>query len=118
MTIGRGSAASEPMADLGLFDVDIRGMQHAAEAAGELEWLRLSMDALIANPRGRIGQFVGQGYPFTEDEMVRLFTYAFGLIWPEQSISSRGEEAQLRFVDMTDEQWLAVTQPSDSDELF
>ncbi|WP_420002498.1 hypothetical protein [Arenibacterium sp. LLYu02] len=118
MTIGAGSAASDPFADITLFDPDIRAMQVAAEAAGDLNWLRLSMDALIADPKGRIGRFVEQGYPYSEAEMVTLFTYAYGKIWPEATISAPGEEARLNFVEMSEAAWAAVKNPDDGDDLF
>lgn len=118
MTIGRGSSESDPFTDITFFNNDIYTMKVAAEQAGDLEWLRLSMDALIANPRGRIGQFVEQGYPYSDEEMVTLFTYAYKQIWPERDISERGEEAQLNFVDMSDETWQSIVNPPEDDDLF
>ncbi|NIZ14726.1 hypothetical protein [Phaeobacter sp. HF9A] len=118
LTIGVGSAASDPFADITLFDNDVHSMKMAAERAGDLEWLRLSLDALIANPRGRIGQFVEQGYPYSDDEMVTLLTYAYQKIWPDHKISDPGEEAALEFVEMSDETWQAIKNPPESDDLF
>jgi len=118
LTLGRGSAAPDPFADITLFQNDVQTMKSAAERAGDLEWLRLSMDALIANPDGRIDQFVGQGYPFSDEEMVALLTYAYTTIWPDHEISEPGYEAPLDFVDMTDETWESIRNPSESEDLF
>lgn len=118
LTLGAGAAASDPFADIALFDNDIHTMKTVAEQAGDLEWLRLSMDALIASPKGRIGRFVEQGYPYSEDEMVTLFTYAYQKIWPDHDISAPGEEAALNFVDMSAETWQTIKTPPDSDDLF
>lgn len=109
VTMGRGVNADDPMSDVGNFKGDIRTMQSAAAAEGDLDWLRLSLDALIANPAGRIQDFAGMQYPFTDDELVELFTYAFQRIWPDETISAPGEEAVLEFVDMTDEEWAIMT---------
>ena len=66
------------------------------------------MDALIADPGGRIGQFAGPQYPFNERQMVALFTYAFETIWPDEELSMPGMEAELEFVDMSKEDWHAM----------
>lgn len=118
LTIGVGSAASDPFADITLFDNDVQSVKMAAKRAGDLEWLRLSLDSLITNPRGRIGQFVEQGYPYSDHEMVTLLTYAYQKIWPDQKISEPGEETVLEFVEMSDETWQAIKNPPESDDLF
>lgn len=118
LTLGRGSVEPDPMADLSLFDTDAIAMRDAAETAGDLEWLRLSMDALIANPTGRIDQFVGQGYPYSNADMVALMTHAYKLIWPEHALSDPGDEASFEFVDMTEEAWARIRTPSEEDDVF
>jgi hypothetical protein len=109
LTMGGGINAPDPLADLSNFNADIRSMQREARADGNLDWLRLSMDALIANPRGRIQEFAGQQYPFSDTELVTLFTYAFQRIWPDIALSEPGAEADLEFVQMTNDEWAALT---------
>ncbi|EDZ46254.1 hypothetical protein RBY4I_1466 [Rhodobacterales bacterium Y4I] len=109
LTMGRAVNAPDPMADLSQFDADIRAMHKRARNEGNLDWLRLALDSLIANPRGRIGQFAGQQYPFDEAELQALFRRAYGMIWPDQPLSEPGDEADLEFVDMSAEEWAAVT---------
>ncbi|AHD00356.1 hypothetical protein [Leisingera methylohalidivorans] len=109
LTMGRAVNAPDPMADLAQFDADIRSMHKRAYKEGNLDWLRLALDSLIANPRGRIGQFAGQQYPFDEAELQALFRRAYGMIWPDQPLSEPGDEADLDFVEMSAEDWDAFT---------
>lgn len=109
LTMGRAVNAPDPMADLAQFDADIRAMHKRAYKDGNLDWLRLALDSLIANPRGRIGQFAGQQYPFDEAELQALFRRAYETIWPDQPLSEPGDEADLEFVDMSAEDWAAFT---------
>jgi hypothetical protein len=109
LTMGRGVNGDDPMSDLGNSKGDIRTMQSAAAANGDLDWLRLSMDALIAKPRGRIQAFAGMQYPLTDDELVDLFSYAYGRIWPSEALSEPGNEVELEFVDMSDAEWALMT---------
>lgn len=108
LTMGRAVNAPDPMADLSQFDADIRAMHRRAHKEGNLDWLRLALDALIANPRGRIGEFAGQQYPFSDAELQELFRRAYGMIWPDQPLSDPGDEADLEFVDMSAEDWAAA----------
>lgn len=109
LTMGRAVNTENPMSDLGNFKGDIRNMQLAAEKNGDLGWLYISIDALIANPSGRIQSFASQDFPLTDNELVELFTYAFRRIWPEKLISAKGDEVELEFVDMSDEEWALMT---------
>lgn len=109
LTMGRAVNAPDPMADLAQFDADIRAMHKRAHKDGNLDWLRLALDSLVANPRGRIGQFAGQQYPFDDAELQALFRRAYETIWPDQPLSEPGNEAELEFVDMSAEDWAAFT---------
>ena len=109
LTQGRGVNAPDPMSDLAQFDADIRSMRRRAVRDGNLDWLRLSLDSLIADPDGRISQFAGQQYPFADAELVALFRRAFEMIWPEEPLSEPGDEAELEFAEMSAEEWAAAT---------
>ncbi|MCB4455165.1 hypothetical protein [Leisingera sp. McT4-56] len=109
LTMGRAVNAPDPMADLAQFDADIRAMHRRAHKEGNLDWLRLALDSLIASPGGRISQFAGQQYPFDDAELAALFRRAYGMIWPDQPLSEPGEEADLEFAEMSAEEWAAAT---------
>jgi hypothetical protein len=109
LTMGRGINNPDPLEDFSNFDGDINGMRRDALADGNLDWLRLSLDALIARPGGRIQDFAGQQYPFSDAELVALLSYAFARIWPDVPLSEPGEEADLEFVDMSNEDWALLT---------
>ena len=113
LTSGIGVTEEDPMADLSNFDRDILSMAAEAKRDGNLDWLRLSLDALVANPAGRIKLFADYVYPFSEEELRRLFAYAFLKIWPDEEISVLGSEANLKFVAMTDEEWADIVDPED-----
>lgn len=109
ITNGRAVNMEDPMSDLSNFDADVRSMRRAVRLDNDENWLRLSMDALIANPAGRIEQFSGYQFPFNERELVELFTYAYKMIWPEEEISMPGQELDFEFVDMSKEDWAVYT---------
>ncbi|KUP90606.1 hypothetical protein [Tritonibacter horizontis] len=109
LTTGRAVNAPDPMSDLSNFDADIRTMHKRAYQDGNLDWLRLALDALIADPSGRIEEFAGLQYPFDERDLVAIFRHAHEMIWPDRSLSEPGDEAELEFVDMSPEDWAAVS---------
>ena len=113
LTSGMGVAEDDPMADLAQFDRDIHSMAAQARSEGNLDWLRLSLDALVANPGDRLRLFADFVYPFTEAELRTLFAYAFQQTWPDQELSEPGEEADLDFVGMSDEEWDAIINPEE-----
>ena len=114
MTDGRAVNGDDPVSNWSNFDADIESMRVQALRNGNMDWLRWSMDALIANPDDRIEQFKGFQYPFNKRELVELFTHAFQIIWPEEKISAPGEEVDIDFVDMTKEEWDILRAPGDA----
>jgi hypothetical protein len=109
LTMGRAASAEEPMADLSAFDPEIDEMAELARADGNEDLLRISIDALIARPEGRLRPFAGQVYRFPDREFVQLLTYAYERIWPDMLLSLPGEEMAVEFEPMTDQEWAAYT---------
>jgi hypothetical protein len=110
LMMGRGMSAPDPMADLSKFDADLAEMRRRAEAEGNLEWLRLSIDALAARPEGRVQRFVGV-FPLRDAEVVTLLRHAHARLWPDQAMSAPGTEAPLEFVTMSDAEWDRLRNP-------
>jgi len=105
ITNGVAASAENPMDNLENFDREIEMMKKQAEAAGDEELLKMSLDSLIANPNGRIQKFNGQVFGFREDQMVELLTYVFHYVWLEEELSLPGDGVDLEFVSMSDEEW-------------
>ena len=110
LTNGVAASATDPMGELDAYDREIALMVSLARGAGEEELLRISIDSLLANPRGRIGQFNGQVYGFREDQMEELLAYAFARAWPDAERSPPGEGIDLEFVPMSEEEWRVLQQ--------
>lgn len=108
LTMGRAANTNDPLSDLTQFDPDIRAMQREALLDGNIEWLRLSVESLLANPRNRIGAFVGALYPFDAAELENILRYAHSKIWPDRTVPDLGDEAELEFVEMSQEDWSAI----------
>jgi hypothetical protein len=108
LTMGRAANMSAPLSDLTQFDPDIRAMHRDALLDGNLEWLRLSLESLLANPRGRIGAFTGALYPFDDAELEAIFRHAHAQIWPDRTVPDLGDEADLEFVEMSRDDWAAI----------
>lgn len=98
----------DPLADMETFDQAIDDMANIARAKDDLDLLRISMDALIAAPDDRIDQFEGPLYPYSEAELVSLFTYAYERIWPDEFLSDPGDELDIEFTPASE-----LAQPSD-----
>lgn len=111
LTSGLGITEDDPMQDLSNFDRDILSMAAEATRDDNLDWLRLSLDALLANPGGRLRLFADHVYPLDDRELHALFAHAFRTIWPNEAISPLGSEADLQFVAMTDEEWADQINP-------
>ena len=92
-------------ADMSVYDEAIQGMAGNARYDGNLESLRLALDSLIADPDGRLEQFYGSGYPFSEQELHEILRYAYQQIWPDEPFSKPGMAAPVEFVDMTRQEW-------------
>lgn len=105
LTMGQAASALQPMADLDAYDDEIDEMGAAAVAAGELELLRLSLDALIAGPRERLRNVRGQVYSYPGEELPRLLRHAYSRLWPEIEPSAPGTEVPVDLVRMSDEEW-------------
>lgn len=106
ITAGRAVNMPDPLSDLSHFDADIRTMRSRALRAGHLDWLRLSIDALLARPEGRISAFAGLRYPFNDEDLVAVLSRAYDMIWPDQPRSEPGDELDLEFADIDAEAWL------------
>lgn len=117
LTMGRAASSPEPMADLEAYDAEIDEMGARAEAAGEGELLRLSLDALIAGPRDRLHTFLGQVYSFPGNEITNLLAYAYVRLWPDREPSEPGTEMPVDFVRMGEEDWaVAPDNPNRKEE--
>ncbi len=113
LTMGRGASAPDPMFDLSQFNSDAAAMLNEAATAGDLTWLKIALDSLIANPDGRIGQFAGQQYPFNEQQLVEIFTHAFQQIWKGETPSAPGDQVPVDFIVMSDQEWAIAKAPLD-----
>lgn len=107
LTGGRGASNPETIDDWQTYEADMDAMIDAARRNGDEDLLRLSIDALVAAPAGRIDAFVGQVYAFSDDDLVALLTYAHNYIWPDRTMSAPGEGPDLEFVPMSDAEWVA-----------
>ncbi len=99
------ASQDDPMEDLSDYEPEINDMLRSAREAGDEDILRLSIDALLANPAGRITDFNGGVYAYDEEDMVALLTHACAHAWPDAMRSLPGEEPQIEFVPMSDEEW-------------
>ena len=88
----------DPLEDMSVYDTAIDAMAIRAREDGNLEALQLALDSLIDNPDGRIQPFYGTGYPFSQEELVAIMTYASHRIWPGQPVSGPGEALPVEFV--------------------
>lgn len=93
--------------DMSVYDDAIEAMAGNARYDENLEYLRLAMDFLIANPENNLEQFYGSGYPFSDRELHAILQYAYQSIWPDEPISEPGEAAPVQFVDMSEPDWNA-----------
>ncbi|MCT4580130.1 MAG: hypothetical protein N4A35_01825 [Flavobacteriales bacterium] len=112
-TSGRAVNYPDPMSDLANFDADIRTMRKRLYKDGYLEdennLIRLCLDDLISRPNKRISEFAGMAYPFNDNELVAIFKRAYETIWPEATLSDPFDEPLFEFVDMSAEDWEAIT---------
>ena len=119
ITMGRAANREDPMADLSAYDEAIDLVGERANAEGNGFWLKTAINSLLAQPEGRIGKFAGQGYPFGDDDLIRIFTHTFERIWPDSTPNSGGERTLFEIVQMEDNEWariLAETSDDDDDD--
>lgn len=107
LTEGRMASDPDVIGDWEMFEPEMEEMVTAARADDDEDLLRLSIDALVADPEGRVDEFVGQVHGFTEEDMVELLTHAFEHIWPDALMSLPGEGPVMEFVPMSDAEWAA-----------
>jgi hypothetical protein len=109
VTESRVSMMEDPARDLTSYDGPIDEMGEAARADDNDDLLRLSIDALIAHPEGRLSQFAGNTYRWPNEEFVPLLTHAYEQLWPDDPLSPPGAEPEIEFVPMTSAEWAAYT---------
>jgi hypothetical protein len=107
VTESRGSMMENPAREFTLYDSAIDEMGEAARADDNDTLLRLAIDSLIAEPKGRLHQFAGQTYRWPNEEFIALLTHAHQRLWPEESLSLPGNEPDVEFVAMTSAEWAA-----------
>lgn len=96
--------------DMELYDEAIEAMASFARMDDNLEYLRVALDSLIADPDGRLEQFYGTGHPFTDQELHEILRYAYQSIWPGEHISAPGTAVPVEFLDVSDEEWNVMRQ--------
>lgn len=107
LTEGRGASNPETIDDWETYEVDMDAMIREARQNGDEDLLMLAINSLVADPDGRIDEFVGHVYAFTDEDLVDLFSHAFEYIWPDAVLSAPGEGPDYQFVPMSDEEWAA-----------
>jgi len=109
VTESRMSMMPNPARDLTAYDGPIDAMGEAAAAENNEDILRLSIDALIALPEGRLSQFAGDTYRWPNEEFVPLLTHAYERLWPDEPLSPPGAEPEIEFIPMTRQEWTAYS---------
>ena len=109
VTESRAAMLDDPAGDLTAYDSAIDRMRAAAAAGGDDDLLRLSIEALIAQPDGRLFRFAGHSYRWPNDEFVPLLEHAYMRMWPDEERSPPGAEPEIEFVPMTPEEWAAYS---------
>ncbi|MBQ0958162.1 hypothetical protein KAK06_04265 [Ideonella sp. 4Y11] len=102
--LGRSDEPSEDPAD---FDASIDEVRLAAEAAGDLPWLKLGLDHLLTTPGIRLRDYCGDQFPYTEHALYDLFLHTWQVLWPDEPLSAPGEGALLELEEMPTAQWVA-----------
>ncbi|MCV2863544.1 hypothetical protein [Defluviimonas sp. WL0075] len=99
LTESRVAAQGDPMENVSDMDEPIDEMAASAQANGDDDLLRLVIDALAADPDGRLDPFRGSYYGWSDAELVDLLVYAHDRIWPDYLRSLPGDEAEIEFVE-------------------
>lgn len=92
------ASQADPMADMSVFDGAVDTMAALAERDGETDTLRMVLDSVIANPEDRIDELSGPLFPYSESELVQIFTYAFERAYPDEVLSDPDEAIAIEFV--------------------
>jgi hypothetical protein len=98
-----------PGENLADYDAVIDEMGAAARAADDDDLLRVAIDALIAGPVGRLGDFTGDAYSWPSEEFIPLLTRAYQRLWPDDEPSMEGFGPEVEFEPMSSEEWAAYT---------
>jgi hypothetical protein len=107
LTEGRMASDPDAIGDWPRFESEFDKMFAAARAKDDEGMLKQAIDSLVADPEGRIDEFVGQVHGFSEEDMVDLLTHAFEHIWPDDLMSPLGDGPKMEFVPMSDAEWAA-----------
>lgn len=94
--------------DMSVFDSAIDSMAADAVREGNLKWLQYALDSLASEPGGRVSDFFGDGFPFSEDELAAVLGYAFERICPTEAVSGPGAAVPVDFVAMSAEEWAGL----------
>ena len=107
ITESRAALLENPAEDLSAYDDAIDKMLVAARAEENDDLLRISIDALIAFPKGVLHEFAGSVYRWPNKEFLALLTHAYQRLWPDMPLSEPevGEVPTVEFVAMTSEEW-------------
>jgi hypothetical protein len=108
VTLGYLGLHDNPPEDLGEYDAAIRELRLAAEASGDLPWVKLGLDYLLTTPGVRLRDYGGGQYPYSEEALSELLRHAWAKLWPDETLSAPGDAAALELVEMPAAEWAAL----------
>lgn len=114
VTLGYLGRHDQPPEDVTDFDDAIRELRLAAEASGDLPWVKLGLDHVLTTPGIRLRDYGGGQYPYPEETLSELLRYTWEQLWPGETLSPPGAAAALDLVEMPAAEWAALRDQSRS----
>ena len=84
----------------------IENMRKLANLHGDLDYLRLGLEYLLAHPEIELLPFAhGDSYPYWEEQIREIIEYAWKMLWPNALPISPGGPSGVELVPMSLEEW-------------
>jgi hypothetical protein len=87
----------------------VSDMRKHAERKGDLDYLRLGFEHVLANPNIDTVELAATDYPFDDAEVREIIHYAWKTIWPDAAPIPPGGPPGVKIVPMSLDDWWAHT---------
>ena len=105
ITIGYFNDRNIPPATLDAYIDRAEQIRLAATNQGDMAWLKLGLQHVLADKSIDASEYQGPRYPFTDPEMRDIMGYVLRTLWPEEQTDAEGLASEVELVDVALEDW-------------
>lgn len=105
LTVGYFDDENVPPSTVEGYAAQVPYIKAKAEKQGDLPWLKLALEYLLAHPEVDCSEYRGPHYAYSDAEMRGIFRYLLDNIWPDAGPTPPTALNEVEMVPMSDAEW-------------